>query len=302
MYYGGGTDKTKVNNQSQPLTSDFVSLVLKGRSDGFTIKGGDATAGKQTTMYDGPRPDAKIAGTCGHGNSGARREGDYVGAAVATKRNNGGKITVETCTKGNSNQVWSFVENGKSISCNNYCIDIGNYRTTQGSAVAAYPCGGSGVRENELWKVGGDTIASLQPNTPFCVGTKGTTAGSTTMLDSCTVTSSAFTFGFTQSAGTSGTIVQKFSSLCLTIADLPPAPPPPAPTPPTPVPPPNPHAYQPMRKQGAIILATGGDNSNRAAGNFYEGFMATGYASDATDEAIQANIVAVGYSGFNRPM
>eukprot|EP01043_Picozoa_sp_COSAG02_P119342 COSAG02_NODE_56004_length_287_cov_1.372340_1_plen_26_part_10 len=26
-----------------------------------------------------------------------------------------------------------------------------------------------------------------------------------------------------------------------------------------------------MRKQGAIILATGGDNSNGAVGNFYEG-------------------------------
>merc|ERR1712048_833664 len=46
---------------------------------------------------------------------------------------------------------------------------------------------------------------------------------------------------------------------------------------------------------GAIILATGGDNSNGAQGNFYEGFMAMGYASDKTDEAVQANIVAVGY-------
>ena len=56
-----------------------------------------------------------------------------------------------------------------------------------------------------------------------------------------------------------------------------------------------------QRKQGAIILATGGDNSNSAKGNFYEGFMATGVASEATDAAIQANIVAVGYSGFNIP-
>jgi hypothetical protein len=99
-----------------------VSLNLKGRSDGFTLKGGDATKGAFATMYDGPRPDSKIAGTCG--------------------------------------------------------------------------------------KTG---------------------------------------------------------------------------------------TYQPMRKQGAIILATGGDNSNSAEGNFYEGIMATGYASDATDEAVQANIVAVGY-------
>ena len=32
-------------------------------------------------------------------------------------------------------------------------------------------------------------------------------------------------------------------------------------------------SYQPMRKQGAIILATGGDQSNSAMGKFYEGIM-----------------------------
>ena len=51
-----------------------------------------------------------------------------------------------------------------------------------------------------------------------------------------------------------------------------------------------------MQKQGAIILATGGDNSNGAEGNFYEGIMATGDTTDAVDDAIQANIIAVGYS------
>merc|ERR1712050_317149 len=56
--------------------------------------------------------------------------------------------------------------------------------------------------------------------------------------------------------------------------------------------------YQPMRKQGAIILATGGDNSNSAMGKFYEGIMVTGVTSDATDEAVQANIVAVGYKAL----
>jgi len=126
MYYGGGA-QTQQNPQSQPLTSEFVSLCLKGRTDGFTIKGGDATTGTFTTMYDGPRPDPKIAGTC-----------------------------------------------GKS----------GN--------------------------------------------------------------------------------------------------------------------YQPSNKQGAIILATGGDNSNSAEGNFYEGFMTTGNASDATDAAVQANIIAVGYKNTER--
>ena len=33
-----------------------MSLSLKGRADGFTLKGGDATAGAFTTMYNGPRP------------------------------------------------------------------------------------------------------------------------------------------------------------------------------------------------------------------------------------------------------
>lgn len=121
MYYGGGA-QTKINNQSKPLTSEFVSLHLKGRTDGFALKGGDATKGTFATMYDGPRPDPKIAGTCGK----------------------------------------------------------------------------SGV-------------------------------------------------------------------------------------------------YQPMKKQGAIILATGGDNSNSAEGNFYEGIMVTGVTSDATDDAVQKNIIAVGY-------
>ena len=56
-----------------------------------------------------------------------------------------------------------------------------------------------------------------------------------------------------------------------------------------------PSGYSPMHKQGGIVLGVGGDNSSTAQGNFYEGVMTTGYASTATDEAVQANIVAAGY-------
>ena len=56
-----------------------------------------------------------------------------------------------------------------------------------------------------------------------------------------------------------------------------------------------PPQYQPMKKQGAIILGIGGDSSDWAIGTFYEGVMTTGYASDATDAAVHANIVAAGY-------
>jgi len=54
--------------------------------------------------------------------------------------------------------------------------------------------------------------------------------------------------------------------------------------------------YNPMRKQGAIILGIGGDNSKGAQGTFYEGVMTSGFPSDATENSVQANIVAAGYS------
>ena len=58
---------------------------------------------------------------------------------------------------------------------------------------------------------------------------------------------------------------------------------------------PNASGYNPMRKQGAIILGTGGDNSKGAQGTFYEGVMTTGFPSASTEAAVQANIVAAGY-------
>jgi hypothetical protein len=55
--------------------------------------------------------------------------------------------------------------------------------------------------------------------------------------------------------------------------------------------------YDPMRKQGAILLGNGGDNSNGSQGTFYEGAMTAAgtFPSDATDQLVQANIVAAGY-------
>jgi hypothetical protein len=54
--------------------------------------------------------------------------------------------------------------------------------------------------------------------------------------------------------------------------------------------------YAPMDQEGAIILGTGGDNSNSSAGSFFEGVMTAGYPTDAADNAVQANIVSVGYA------
>jgi len=54
--------------------------------------------------------------------------------------------------------------------------------------------------------------------------------------------------------------------------------------------------YNPMKKEGAIILGIGGDNSISAQGTFYEGAMTSGYPSDATENAVQADIVAAKYA------
>ncbi|MGA2442834.1 MAG: arabinofuranosidase catalytic domain-containing protein [Tepidisphaeraceae bacterium] len=55
--------------------------------------------------------------------------------------------------------------------------------------------------------------------------------------------------------------------------------------------------YDPMRKQGAILLGNGGDNSNGSQGTFYEGAMTAAgtFPSDTTDQLVQANVVAAGY-------
>eukprot|EP00054_Salpingoeca_dolichothecata_P022917 m.151403 g.151403 ORF g.151403 m.151403 type:complete len:330 (-) comp24506_c0_seq3:89-1078(-) len=57
-----------------------------------------------------------------------------------------------------------------------------------------------------------------------------------------------------------------------------------------------PLGYEVMKKQGAIVLGIGGDNSDEAIGTFYEGVMTMGFASDQVDDQVQANIVAAGFA------
>jgi hypothetical protein len=59
--------------------------------------------------------------------------------------------------------------------------------------------------------------------------------------------------------------------------------------------------YNPMKKQGALILGCGGDcckpsgGANASSGIFYEGAIVKGYPSDDTEKLVQANIASVGY-------
>ncbi|WP_246192479.1 arabinofuranosidase catalytic domain-containing protein [Kitasatospora atroaurantiaca] len=63
---------------------------------------------------------------------------------------------------------------------------------------------------------------------------------------------------------------------------------------------PNLGGYTPMHREGAIVLGTGGDDSNGSDGSFFEGVMTAGYPTDAADNSVQANIVSVGYTTPSR--
>jgi hypothetical protein len=55
--------------------------------------------------------------------------------------------------------------------------------------------------------------------------------------------------------------------------------------------------YDPMRKQGAILLGNGGDNSVGSQGTFYEGALTAAgtLPTQETNQKVQANVVAAGY-------
>jgi hypothetical protein len=55
--------------------------------------------------------------------------------------------------------------------------------------------------------------------------------------------------------------------------------------------------YDPMRKQGAILLGNGGDNSVGSQGTFYEGAMTAAgtFPTNITDQLVHANVVAARY-------
>ena len=57
------------------------------------------------------------------------------------------------------------------------------------------------------------------------------------------------------------------------------------------------NSYDPMRKQGAILLGNGGDNSNGSQGIFYEAAMTAAgtFPSVEVNQNIQKNVVAARY-------
>jgi hypothetical protein len=62
-----------------------------------------------------------------------------------------------------------------------------------------------------------------------------------------------------------------------------------------------PNGYSPMHEEADILLGTGGDNSNGASGEFFEGAVTSGYPSDATENAVQADLTTAGYAQTSAP-
>jgi hypothetical protein len=53
--------------------------------------------------------------------------------------------------------------------------------------------------------------------------------------------------------------------------------------------------YSPMHLEASVLLGTGGDNSGGGAGEFFESAMTSGTPSDATENAVQAELTTAGY-------
>ncbi|GAA0586872.1 hypothetical protein GCM10010172_84910 [Paractinoplanes ferrugineus] len=56
-----------------------------------------------------------------------------------------------------------------------------------------------------------------------------------------------------------------------------------------------PRGYSPMKLESSLLLGTGGDNSHNGQGEFFEGAITAGFPSDATENAVQASVVAAAY-------
>jgi len=56
-----------------------------------------------------------------------------------------------------------------------------------------------------------------------------------------------------------------------------------------------PNGYSPMHEEADILLGTGGDNSNGAQGEFFEGAITSGYPSDATENSVQSELTSAGF-------
>jgi non-reducing end alpha-L-arabinofuranosidase len=219
-----------------------------------------------------PNPDVAANANAAHVTvGGAKAYGLYVGPGVGYRDD-----TTNSIPTGGQAQGAYMVASGTHVN-NGCCFDYGNAETNNddngnghmeavnlGTSCWASPCTGSGPwitgdLENGLYQGAGSKPSNTGNNSQFV----------TAMLKSNNQTTFEIEGGNSQSGG----LTTWYNG------SLPP------------------NGYKPMSLEGAIVLGTGGDNSNGSIGTFFEGVMTAGVPSDAADAAVQANIVAQGYSG-----
>ncbi|WP_194915527.1 arabinofuranosidase catalytic domain-containing protein [Catenulispora rubra] len=229
----------------------------------LTIEGGGGAA---------PNPDVAANANAAHILvNGSKAYGLYVGPGVGYRDDNTTAVPV-----GGQPQGAYMVASGTHVN-NGCCFDYGNAETNNqdtgngrmesvyiGTGCGQSPCAGSGPwvqadLENGLYTGAGSNLGNTGNNSEFVTGMVKSNNQSTFEVEG----------GNSQSGGLS---IWYNGSL-----------------------PPN--GYTPMSLEGAIVLGTGGDNSNSDMGTFFEGVMTAGVPSDAADAAVQANIVAQNYSG-----
>jgi hypothetical protein len=261
----GGTANSDAQDVFCVQTACTITKVYdqSPRHNDLTIEGGG-----------GANPNADVAANADAAHivvGGAKAYGVYVGPGVGYRDD----VTTAIPTGGQAQGAY-MVASGTHVN-SGCCFDYGNAETNNrdngnghmeavnlGTSCWASPCTGSGPwitgdLENGLYQGAGSNAGNTGNNSQFV----------TAMLKSNNQTTFEIEGGNSQSGG----LTTWYNG------SLPP------------------NGYTPMSLEGAIVLGTGGDNSNGSIGTFFEGVMTAGVPSDAADAAVQADIVAAGYSG-----
>jgi non-reducing end alpha-L-arabinofuranosidase len=234
-----------------------------GHGNNLTIEGGGGANPNADVAADGNAVHVVI--------NGWKVYGVYVGPGVGYRDNS----TSDIPTGGDAQGAY-MVASGTHVN-NGCCFDYGNAETNShdngnghmeavnlGTTCWSSPCTGSGPwvaadLENGLYQGAGSNPAEGVNNSQFVTAMVKSNGQSTFELEGGNAQSGALNTWYNGALPTPG--------------------------------------YTPMSLEGAIVLGTGGDNSNASIGSFFEGVVTSGEPSDAADAAVQSDIVAAGYTG-----
>ncbi len=310
IYAAGGTPCVAAHSTVRALYAAYTGNLYQVRrsSDGatrnigVTAAGGAANAASQDSFCANTSCVITIVfDQSGHGNDLA-----YQGAGGAGGQDTPATATSESLTVGGNkayslyiNPRNSYWHNGSTSAVPTGAAPEGEYMVTSGTHVNSGCCFDYGNSETDRRADGAGAMDAIYFGTScWFGGCSGTgpwvqadleyglyPGGSSSWNPNQRAFTSKFVTAMTKNNGTSrlaikGANAQTGSLTTLWDGSLPPG-------------------YSPMKKQGAIVLGSGGDccatNTNLSLGTFYEGAIVSGYPSDATDNAVQADIVAAGY-------